>query len=192
MNYAKIIGLLAIAASALMAFNGTASATMTEAPGDPVDIGDATHASSEGAISFTGTITITCQKSTVSGEVTKNEANSDEIALTSLTYEECGNHTVTVKKAGTHTTHRWLCGCTRTTSHGTEVTMLLHSFLLGTVHCIYATNGTDMGEVTAGSPAKIDTSSVSIPRTATDGACGEHTTLEGTYKITTPSELLFD
>jgi hypothetical protein len=193
MIHAKIFGLLVLVATALMVLAGSASATMTEAAGDPVDVGDTTHASSEGAVSFTGSLNITCQKSTVSGEVITNDGNIDEIELNGLTFEECGNHTVTTIVAGRHVTHKISTHRYTTTSTGARITALAHLPFSITTHCIYTTNAGDVGEVTDYFlfPAKIHTKG-NLSREVTDFGCGSETSVEGTYIITAPSELLLD
>lgn len=215
MKYVKMLGLLAVAAAALMAFAGTASATeLTNAQGDKLGVGTEIHAESEGATSLTGTITITCQKSTVEGEVTNAGGAGITVSghVSTLTFTECGNHTVTVKNAGSleihtefeetgdpKTSHETAAatGNGTLTSTDAEVTVLLHSFLLGTVHCIYKTNETDIGTLTgsknvAGKTATLDINSVSIPRVTTDSACGNHSTWEGSYSVTNPDYLDVD
>lgn len=188
MKYTKMLGLIAVAAATLMAFCGTASATLTEAPSDPVDSDDLFHASSEGAVSLTGSINVTCQKSTIDGGFATNNI----IEVDVLTFEECGNHTVTTVLKGLLSVDS--NGLLK--SEGMLVTVLLHSALLGTLHCLYETNQTYVGEFTdrfdTGGTATLDIPSKTIPRVVTDAGCGEHSTWEGSYKVEIPDYLVND
>lgn len=63
------------------------------------------------------------------------------------------------------------------------------STIFGKVHCIYATNNTDVGTLTGGDPATLDIKSANIPRLETDVLCDETSDWEATYQITTPTPL---
>jgi hypothetical protein len=194
MKYVKMLGLLAVAAAALMAFAGTASATLTEGAGDPVDNGDILHASAEGNTSLTGTLTVTCEDSTVTGEVTTNDANeaSGPIGEEELSFENCGNDTVAVLTEGTLKVTDTGTGTGTLSSNGAEVTILTHRPFVGTVHCIYKTTNTDLGTVTGGTPATLNIASISLERVTTAFGCGTHSTWEGNYEVNTPGTLLID
>jgi hypothetical protein len=147
-------------------------------------------AEAEGSIALSGSITVTCGKSTFEGPVESHGTEVPvEVTLSSLTLSECGSHTVTVIKPGVLELHETSEGDGTLTSTGAELTVLMHSVLLGTVHCIYTTKNTDIGDVTGGAPATLDIGSAPISRTTTDFACGSHSTLEGSYKVTTPATL---
>lgn len=206
MKYVKILGVLAIAAASFMAFAGSASAaTLTSPKG--VHYTGTIHAESSGATTLDGTINITCQKSTVHGHVTNpggthgGTTTTVEGNITSLTFTECGNHTVTVVTPGTLTVHSIGGGTGTVTSHGAKVTVLTHSLFLGTRHCIYVTDGTHVGTFTESNhpngtgshtTATIHIGSAPIEQEATDGLCGNDALWTGTYTVTTPDHLYLD
>jgi hypothetical protein len=110
---------------------------------------------------------------------------------TSLTFEECNGDTVTVLAAGTFEIHSKagkLGNDGTLTSSGTEITILIHDVILGTIHCIYATSNTDLGTITSSrnngnATATIDLSSAEIAEKFTDFACPERITWTGNYEI---------
>jgi hypothetical protein len=208
MKYVKMLGLLAVAAAALMAFAGTASATLTEVTPEEKGTHNATtvHGQSSGATSLTGTVAVTCQKSTVGGTITTNDANEASGPVETLTFEECGTDTVEVITKGTLKITDSAANATTGTvsSNGAKVTILLHrGFPLNTTHCIYKTTNTTLGTFTEshhdpegpeGSypTATLHINSISLEREDTSFGCGEHSTWEGTYTLENPRTLLLD
>jgi len=205
MKYAKMLGLLAVAAAALMAFAGSASATtltITNPPGTkvvaPAHTPIVAHAVGETILD--GTVNIKCKKSLVEGE-TENEGSSSTTVkgpLSKLTFEECGANTVTVVNKGSleiHTDSATADGNGTLTSTGAEVTVLTHN-ILGTVHCIYITNETDVGTLDGstktGGTATLTVDSVPIPRASTDFGCGSTSEWTAHYTITSPDWLDVD
>lgn len=193
MKYVKMLGLLAVAAAALMAFAGSASAlVVTEAANDQIDVNDVIKATSTHS-ELTGTIPITCTHSFVEGKVTDAGGNHGGTttpvkgnieALTFGSNEECGNTTVKVVNKGTLELKDAAGSKGTLYSTGAEVTVLTHSFFLGTTHCIYKTNGTHLGEV-SGDTLSIE--SAPIPEVPTPDFCGEDAEWDGTYTVTSPS-----
>jgi len=190
MKYVKMLGLLAVAAAALMAFAGTASAQLTSPKGTPFT-GTITGTSTDSHL--TGSVTIACKHSVVSGSISKGATTG---AISTLDFTGCEPDTVVVLKKGHLTIDRVAANHGTVTSTGAEVTVLTHRTIFGfpvTTHCIYATNNTHIGTFT-GSPndtshATIDING-SIPRIATDGTCGEDPAIwTGTYTITSPKPL---
>lgn len=190
MECMKMLGLLAVATVSLMAFAGTASATLTESAGDITDVNEPIHASSSGAIAFDGSVTISCQKSTVGGEISSAGGTSGPINTMSFT--ECGSTTIEVKNGGSFSIESIGGGKGTLKWTGTELTILTHSFFLGTWHCMYSTNNTHVGTVTGGSPATHSIGSAPLPITLTDSLCGEDMELTGSYTFTQPIPLLID
>jgi uncharacterized protein YaiE (UPF0345 family) len=202
MKYVKMFGLLAVAAAALMAFAGTASATLTDGSGEPATTISAKSTHTQ----LTGSLTVTCEESTVHGNVTTNDENEASGTITSLTFTKCGNDTVTVLAGGTLTLGEDSPGTTGNVwSKNAEVTILTHRPFIGTVHCIYKTATTDVktyiGTVTeshhnpgtgAHSTATIHANSVNLERVTTSFACGTHSTWDGTYEVTSPDTLNID
>jgi hypothetical protein len=219
MKYAKILGLLAMAAAALMAFAGSALATTLTSPANTtLGVGAKIHATNVGNAVLDGPVGVTCKKSTVEGEVTGAGSASTTVkgSITTLTFEECGTATVNVINKGTleahtdtttirHTepvettdlgTHTVANGNGSLTSSGALVTVLTHN-ILGTTHCEYETNATYIGTVdgskNTGGTATLTVSSAEIPVVETDFGCGfQPVTWTAEYTVTTPDYLDVD
>ncbi len=195
MKYLKMLGLAAIAASALMAFAGTASATLLTSPaGTALTVGKVIHAVTPAgthAVLDSPIGKIECN-STVQGSITNAgggvPTKSVEGNLTTLSFTGCTTATVHVLKNGTLKITSSGGGKGALTSTGAEVTV--ETFGL---HCIYSTNGTPIGTVTGGSPAKLAISA-EIPRTGgKSGAfCGSTAPWTGSYNVTSPNPLFVD
>jgi hypothetical protein len=198
MKYLKIMGLAAIAAAALMAFAGSASATvLTGAGGTTLGTGTKIVAVNEGTVTLDPPFgKIECNESEVAGKTTNAGKLGEATELVkgsieTLTFASC-NATVTVIKKGelsiegTGSNNGLLRGT------GQEVTVEL----LGT-HCIFSTNGTALGTLTGSSTttstATLDISAT-IPRTGgRSGAfCGSSAAWTGSYKVTEPDTLNID
>ena len=200
MRHAKMLGLLTVAAAALMAFAATASATTgtDSAGGSLVEVGDTIHATNVGNTVLDGTINVTCKKSTVKDKTDGNHEATLEGTVETLTFEECGANTVTVVNKGTlaiHTFGASADGNGTLTSSGAEVTVQTHN-ILGTVHCIYVTSATDVGKLdgsnSTGGTATITVDSVPIPRKSTDFGCGSTSEWTAEYTVSTPDYLAID
>jgi len=199
MKYFKMLGLLAVAAAALMAFAGTASATITYNGSAYTGTIEATSSNSE----LDGTVDVKCAKSTVAGNLSNGATTW---GFDTLTFTECGSDTVSV--IGNHffigpVTVIDPIGNLRIDSDGTvyvegaEVTVQVHRSVFGfpvTTHCIYRTAanpGTDVGDLIEGSTF-IALSGANIPQVSTDGGCGSNAQWTGFYKITKPGALTVD
>ena len=199
MKYVKMLGLLAVAAAALMAFAGSASATELTGPAGKLGVGSVIKATSTNS-KLTGSVEVACKHSSVEGKITNaggaGVTVEGSIEKTKLTFTECNGDTVEVLNGGTlivHTQNPENNGNGIVTSTGAEVTIQLHRIVLGfpvTTHCIYVTNATDIGHLTGGTPAVLDINSSPIPRKATDGACGESSIWTGNYTVTSPTTLI--
>jgi|SRR5690349_12608585 len=144
MKYVKMLGLLAVAAAALMAFAGTASATTVTGPlGEPTPT---IHAENEnGHVKLANPIANIECASTVEGTVTSHGTGvtaSGPIGI--LTFTGCTNgwH-VTVVAPGSLEVHYVSPGIGTLTSSGATVS----TTRLGVI-CNYATANTDVGTVT--------------------------------------------
>lgn len=198
MKYVKMLGLLAVAAAALMAFTGTASATTATSPKGTVYTGTY-RAEAEGETTLHGPATITCNKSTVEGKVEQHGSGVTTTGkVSSLTFTECGANHVTVLKTGTLEAHATVSGDNADgtlTSSGGELSLQITS--LG-ITCVYSTANTDIGtgtltsSTTTGGNATIDVASAAIPRTGGSIFCGSSGIWTGSYKVTTPSTLYID
>lgn len=193
MKYVKMLGLLAIAAAALMAFAGPASATLTSPAGTAVPVGTKIKATSTHS-ELTGVINITCTSSTVEGTLTSNGAIEAAGTIETLDWSGCGNHTVTTTEPGTLEIEKTANGTGTVFSTGARVTVLTHSLFLGTRHCIYRTDDTHVGTFTGSGHAGATTGTIKaasqpIDRVATDSLCGEESIWHGHYVVTSPDPL---
>jgi hypothetical protein len=189
MRYIKMLGLLAVAAAALMAFAGTASATTITSPtGNPYTgtIQATTHGGH--AVLHNPIAKIECH-STVHGHVESHGTTVTAKGLiTSLTFINCTNSWhVTTNTPGTLEIH-WTSGYNGTlTSTGATVT----STRFG-IECRYVTSNTHIGTLTGGSPATLHIQG-SIPFHSGSSFCGEGATQwTGSYQVTSPSSLYID
>lgn len=177
------------------AFPGT---TVTSPKGTKLGTGTEIKAESEGAVEFAGTITFSCQKSTMEGKISNagGEGATVSAELSKQTFTECGNHTVEVKKPGSLEIHSLENSNGTLTSTGAEITVLTHGIFLGTRHCIYTTSKTDLGTLTGstttGATATFDVGPVTTGQSATDANCGSNAEWGGSYKVTTPDSLYVD
>jgi hypothetical protein len=204
MKYAKILGLLAVAATALMAFAATASATTYTSPTGTSYT--STVKAVAGATSLDGAfVTVTCNKSTVEGKIESHGSGvTAKGSISTLDFTEC-NFPVKVLKNGSLETHAVLIDaekkhvtCTTgidtcigtTTSTGAEVSI---ETSLGT--CVFSTSSTSIGTLTTtaqtGGKAKLDIAGT-IPRTGGSFLCGSTGTWTGSYTVETPSTLWLD
>lgn len=186
MKYIKMLGLLAVAAAALMAFAGVASATtITSSSGEtPSIVATSSHPVLHNASLGTET---TCTESTVEGKVDSHGAGAAEGKISKLTFGNCGNSHVTVKTAGSLSiVGAGATGNGTLTSTGAEITVTNTS--VG-VSCIYKTNSTHIGTVTGGTPAKLKIESALIPRTGHSFFCGSQGQWTGEYTVTSPGTL---
>lgn len=192
MKYLKTLGLLAIAAAALTAFAGTASATLTSPTGTAYT-GEISATSTN--MHTSGTVKMACKHSLI---VSSHTGGATTGAVSTLSFSECVPDTVTIISNGSLNIAAGVGGVV---SEGMEVTKLTHKTVLGfpiTAHCIYATapTGTSIGTITdshkTGGHAIIHVHA-NLMRTATDSACGEDpATWTGTYTVNKPSTLYAD
>jgi hypothetical protein len=196
MKYLKLMGLAAIAAAALMAFAGTASATLlTNSSGATLGTGTTIAAENEGTVTLDPPFgAIECNESKVEGKTTNAGGTGVSVngSISTLTFKSC-NATVTVISNGTLSITGTGSNNGTLSSTGTEVTVEF----FGT-HCIFKTNNTGLGTVTGstttgGKTATLDISAT-IPRTGgRSGAfCGSTAAWTGAYKVTNPDFLNID
>jgi hypothetical protein len=188
MKYVKMLGLLAVAAAALMAFAGTASATVLTSPAGTTYTGTI-KAESVGATSLHGPFTtVSCTNSTVEGTVSQHGAGvtvKGSIGKEKLTFTGC-NYPVKVLKEGSLEIHATSGGNGTVTSSGAEVTIET-----SIANCIFTTNSTDIGtfEGNGGGHARLSINSAGIPRTGHSFFCGSSGQWTGSYTVTTPGTL---
>jgi len=195
MKYLKILGLVAVAASALTAFTGISSATTLTSPKwTVVGVGEIIHAATPAgthAVLDSPIGKIECNM-TIQGKVTNAgggaPTQSVEASVEHFSMTGCTGSAVYVPNFGSFKITSSGGGKGVLTATGTEVT--IETFGL---HCIYSTSGTPMGTVTGGSPASIAISAT-IPRTGgKSGAfCGSTAPLTGGFVITNPNPAYID
>jgi hypothetical protein len=184
MKYIKMLGLLAVAAAAFMAFAGTASASNSTLTSSGATYTSTIEASA-GETTLHGVSTITCQKSTVKGKVERHTTNTAGGKVSSLTFSECGEDHVSVKKAGEISIDK--AGSVYST--GAEISITLTKSPLGHLTCVFTTENTKVGTLTGGTPAVLDINSATIDRTGGSFFCGESGVWTGSYTVTTPGNL---
>jgi hypothetical protein len=216
MKYVKILGLVVVAAAALMVFIGasTASATVlckTPGTGTPVGTtcpgnqaypaGTEIHMISESNVVLTtGSefTEITCKSGTLKGTL-ENEGSAtetvkgDSASASDLSWGECstpnGKCTVTTVAAGTLEVH-WIEGSHNgtVTVSNLQVTSNCAS-IFGTIHCIFVPETGHFGVLTGGAPATLDIEEAPFKPVATSSLCPETPKLDAKYLVTTPNPL---
>lgn len=203
MKYAKILGLLVVAAATLtVGLVGTASATRVTSPHNSLYTGKIKAVSHSGHVVLHSenaptAFTVECATSLIEVSVqTHGEGVTASGPVLALSFENCTKGaTVVVNKPGTFEIHsHFSCaGCGTLTSSGAE--MVVHVPILN-IKCIYTTSGTEFGTLTGstttGGHATIDTNSQTLARTGGSAFCGTGGFLTGSYTVTTPADLNID
>jgi hypothetical protein len=191
MKFVKMLGLLAVAASALMAFAGTASADILTSPTGTLYTGKI-HAHSEGhAILHNPIAKIECT-STVGGEVTSHGPGQKVTGhISTLNFTNCtDNWHVTVVAAG-HLSVEWIAGGSGYDGDVYSNGATVEATRFG-ISCRYATNTTTVGRLTAGSTPTMDIDA-DIPFHSGSVFCGSGATeWTGNYTVSTPASLYVD
>jgi hypothetical protein len=192
MKYVKMLGLLAVAAAALMAFTGTAFGATATAP-TGTSYTSTIKASSEGATSLHGTGTVTCLNSTVEGKIESHGAGVNVGGKVSkLTFTNCGTDHVTVKQAGSLS----VTSAGTLFSTGAEISITKTNSPVGHITCVFTTNNTHIGNLTdsheKAGHATLDLLNSQIPRTGGSFLCGSFGEWTGSYTVTTPAALYID
>ena len=183
MKHLKMLGLFAMAAAALMAFAGSASAATFTAPSGTEYTGTVHTTLESGTSAFlnAGLFTDTCTISTVHGHITTNNDTHATGPITAVTFEKCTVTTDTLSSKGTLTINK---ATTAVTGTGVEVTTGAFGFT-----CIYG-----MGAGTTLGTAKNTASGVTLAISAklplqpgSSGGCANPASWTGSYIITTPT-----
>jgi hypothetical protein len=196
MNYVKVLGLVAFALVAMLAFAGSATATTLTSPSGSTYTG-AFKVVSEGEITLENPLgKFVCTW----GQEGKVEAHGPAVTargkISTATFTGCSvMRPFSVLSPGSlefHTDSESADGNGTVTLVGFEITIVFNG-----VPCTYGTAagldlGTLTGSKTTGSKATIDTGSISIPRTAGSLLCGESAPLTGSFAVATPSYLDVD
>jgi hypothetical protein len=208
MKHLKIMGLAAVAVAAMMAFAGTASATILTSPAGTKYEGEIRSSAETSLTLKAGFANITCTESTVAG-TPKNFGSATETVsgpIGTLSFgnanHECvlaGSKTVaivTVISNGNleiHTQEAKENGNGTLTGSGSKVKIEVPS--LGTT-CVYGTGtGLDLGTLTGsrntGTTATMDINA-ELSREEGGFTCANPAHWEGSYKVTVPDYLDVD
>jgi len=200
MKYLKMLGLAAVAAMALMAFAGSASATVlckttltTGCAGGGQDYAagteiNATLKAGTSALLRAGFANITCTESTVAGKTENTGSGSETVRgqIETLDFPAAScNATVHVLKTGELEIHHNAGTDNGTlTGRGSEVTVRI-----GEVSCTYGTGtGTNLGTLVGGNPAQMNIST-NLPKIAGGFLCANPAEWVATYTVTNPKPL---
>ncbi len=207
MKHLKTLGVVAVAATALMAFvaSSTASATVlcseagtsegTTCPaGKAYGAKTGIHLVNKGNVKIDTTFkTIECSGSTYSSESeNEGEATSTPTFVVAgvLTFTAC-NCTVTVIGVGVLQVH-WIAFTWNgifTAGAGLRISVTCGT-IFGNVHCVYVANNTQIGTLTGGNPATLAVSShLPVDESESDAICPEESTWTATYEVTSPKPL---
>jgi hypothetical protein len=193
MKHLKILGVVAVCATALMAFAGTASATTLTSPAGTTYSGSI-KSTSEGIVKLKATFgTIECESS-VEGKVETNPGTPVSGKVSKLTWTNCGpgSCSATTLKTGSLSIESSGGGNGTLTGNGQEV----ETNCFG-LNCVWTTSNTSLGTVTGSSNTKATATldiSATIPRSGGTGGgfCGSTGTWSGSYIVNTPDELFID
>jgi hypothetical protein len=192
MKYVKMLGLLAVAATAVMAFAAeTAPAAVVTSP-KGTTYTSTIKAASEKQVEIVGPLNIKLQcQSGFEGKIEKHGAGVTAAGnITNLTFTECAeSYGVKVLSNGSLEFHVTGGGNGTVTSSGAEITVITP---LG-FNCIYKTSATDIGTLTGssttGKTATLDVHAFALPRTGHSAFCGGSGEWNGSYLINTPDFL---
>lgn len=203
MKHLKRLGLVAIAAAAVMALGAsTASATILTSPaGTQVPIttvikGELKEGEWVLKSPFIGEVK--CSKSTFEYRVDRAGTDTTTVSgpLLNLTFANC-NCTVAVLSTGAleiHTEGANANGNGTVTAFEQEITTECFG-----LHCVFATTTSmqstaDVGKLVGGTPAVWEASGELIvtAKSKSGGFCGSHATETARYKVTSPGTLIVD
>jgi len=188
MRPCTFLAFFAVSACLLLLLSAGAEATVITAPEGTIAT-PTINAESVGYVVLDNPIADIACASAVEVKIEKHgKAVTAEGGIGTLSFSSCGNEWhVTVITPGVLELH-WTAGARGTlTSTGATI----EATRAGT-SCFYKTEHTDIGSITAGSPARFHIEA-KIPFHRGSGLCGEGaTTWTGTYRVTSPSSLYVD
>ena len=186
MKHLKMLGLFAMAAAALMAFAGSASAATFTAPAGTTYTGKVSMSLEGSDFLNAGLFTDTCTSGTIGGELTTNNEIHITGPATIVIKEHCTVTTITLSSKGTLTINK---GTKTVSGTGVEVTTGAFGFT-----CIYGMGaGTTLG--TAKNTASGVTLAISakLPLQAgSSGGCSSPATWTANYIVTSPASSVVD
>jgi len=188
MKHLKIIGLALVAATALMAFAGSASAAPTlTSPAGTAYTGHYEYTlSGTSMLIKTISTNITCTGSTITGSFNTNNTTHASGSITTLDYTGCSG---TVHPLiNIYVTYGSLTINQKGEMFGFNVRI---TTLSTGVHCVYGTGsaGTRLGTLTGEIPARVTISAALPLLEGSAFACGSTGTWSGSYTVTKPGTL---
>lgn len=189
MKHLKIIGLALVAAAALMAFAGSASAATFTAPAGTTYTGALSSSLESGssALLKAGFAEITCTSSTVAGSITTNNETEASGSTSSVAFSSCGSATVTtLSSKGTLKINKSTHAVSGT---GTEVTVSL----FGT-DCVYGMGtGTTLGTATNSASGVTLAIKTKLPLLSSNSfLCANPAEWTANYIVTSPTGSVID
>ena len=186
MTYLKTLGLFAVTAVAMMGFAGSASANFTSPTG--TEYTGEFDMSAEASLLFKAGLEITCNKSTVKGNITTNDTEHASGPITELAFSECNGTTATITLGSL-------------TIKGDELIMIGSAWTTQRfgINCIYgggASPGTKLGTLTNktfnGKDAVTLDVEANLPKQAGGAFCANILVWSGSYVFTTPIDNYLD
>jgi hypothetical protein len=188
MKFTKILGLVAMAALALMAFASTASATTLEVGGvkQAGEIEIKAETASATLSDTSGSFANTC-KSTVAGKDSTAQTGATVSGpISTLTFTGCTHEKVEVLKKGTLSVS-WISGTTKGTVSSTGAEVKVPVTILGSVlTATCTTSSTDIGTLEG---VKSGKATLKIEAVLECGSVLPSARWSGTYTVTSPEGL---
>jgi hypothetical protein len=187
MKYLKLLGIVAVVASAFTALVGAsaASATVLYSGGSKVAVGTKFEATGTNVVWKMGFATMECNHSELDGR-TSNQGSATETVegnIDLLSFREC-NLTVDVLKKGKLVLHYTSGSNATVTSEGKEVTVAWSG-----VSCTYGTpTATSIGTLSGGNPAKLN-ASASLIKISGGFLCANPASWTASYTFSAPNPL---
>jgi hypothetical protein len=192
MKHLKMLGLFAMAAAALMAFAGSASAQTLTAPTGTEYTGPISSSLEGSALLKAGFAEITCTTSTVAGNVTTNNNFESNGAINTVDFSNCkeGQTVDTLNHNGQLTILR-----ENTTVFGTGVEV---TTAVAGVSCVYGLGatatalGAAINTVVSGSDKVTLLINAKLPKLGGGFLCASPATWTANYVLTSPTTSFLD
>jgi len=198
MKYIKMLGLAAVAAMALMAFTGVASASMLYNGATTLNAGTTLEFSLKSGTSAllketsapggNGETLDTCTSSTVQGNITNAGSSTATVTgeNTAISWGPTCTFPTTTTKLGKLEIHHITGGTNGTLTADTEIGVTINTVFFGS--CVYGvTEGVDLGILTGGNPATFHANAVAEKLSGSALACPSTSLWTGTYTSTKPA-----
>ena len=186
MKHMKMLGLFAMAAAALMAFAGSASAATFTAPSGTEYTGKLSWSLEGSTLMNAGLFTSTCTSSTIAGNITINNENHAAGEITTVDFSNCTVTTTTLNNKGTLTIAK---STTAVSGTGMEWTTGAFGFT-----CVYGMGGgTTLGTAKNTASGVTLTISAKLPLiSGSSGGCASPASWTANYIVTTPASSVVD